>query len=556
MAHSFQAKQTDRSSFEQRHGASQSTWTPKRKFSVNREHTFRSMRPCSDGLASTVAVQDEVGLQNDASVKLVIFMVGLPARGKSYVTKKLCRYLNWLQHDARIFNVGDRRRKLGRRPIPLLPYGQHHDTAAKTAADYLKEHSANFFDPENKQAKRLREQAAMETLDELLDYLIHDGGSVALFDATNSTIECRDLIMQKVRDRGPELQIMFLESQCFDEDVRLPARIRKHSLTPAQLLESNMRLKLSGPDYKDEDPVSSFEDFKKRVAMYEKNYVPLGAFEERNGYSYCQMIDVGRKFVIHNISGFLATQAVHYLQHFNLLPRQIWLTRHGESYDDVVGRIGGDAELTPYGVKYASALSKFINHQKEAWKTLQEGKDGHNNSPFLDTLRRSPPADQVPKTFDVWTSKMQRSMQTAQFFAPPAYQTKHLRMLDELNAGVLEGLTREEVKAFYSDWYNKRRKDKFCFRYPGTAGEGYLDVTNRLKSVILEVERVTCDVLLISGLAVTRILLAYFRGLHRDHIVDLNVPLGTLYVLEPRPYGVDYRVYIYNPEKDWFDLSI
>ncbi|MBE7182233.1 MAG: hypothetical protein INR71_13695, partial [Terriglobus roseus] len=36
-------------------------------------------------------------------------MVGLPARGKSYITKKLARYMNWLQHDTRIFNVGERR---------------------------------------------------------------------------------------------------------------------------------------------------------------------------------------------------------------------------------------------------------------------------------------------------------------------------------------------------------------------------------------------------------------------------------------------------------------
>lgn len=294
-----------------------------------------------------------------------------------------------------------------------------------------------------------------------------------------------------------------------------------------------MRLKLSGPDFKNQDPVSALEDFKKRVAMYEKKYVPLGAWEERNGYPYCQMIDVGRKFVLHNISGFIATQAVHYLQHFNLLPRQIWLTRHGESYDDVAGRIGGDAELTPSGIKYAAALSRFIDRQKEAWKMLQEGEDGHNKNCFPDALQRAAPADQVPKTFHIWTSTMRRSMQTAQFFATPDYQTKHLRMLDELNAGVLEGLTREEVRDFYSDWCNKRQKDKFRFRYPGTAGEGYLDVTNRLKSVILEVESVTDHILLISGLAVTRILLAYFRGLHRDEIVDLHVPLGALHVLEP-----------------------
>ena len=104
---------------------------------------------------------------------------------------------------------------------------------------------------------------------------------------------------------------------------------------------------------------------------------------------------------------------------------------------------------------------------------------------------------------------MRRNMHTAQSFVTPDYQTKHLCMLDELNAGVLEAWTREEVKDFYSDWYDKRQKDKFRFRYPGTAGEGYLDVTNRLRSVILEMESVTDHVLLISGLAVTRILLAF-----------------------------------------------
>ena len=34
----------------------------------------------------------------------------MPARGKSYITKKLARYLNWLQHDTKIFNVGEKRR--------------------------------------------------------------------------------------------------------------------------------------------------------------------------------------------------------------------------------------------------------------------------------------------------------------------------------------------------------------------------------------------------------------------------------------------------------------
>lgn len=50
-----------------------------------------------------------------------------------------------------------------------------------------------------------------------------------------------------------------------------------------------MRLKLSGPDYKDLDPVIALTDFKKRVSLYEKAYVPLGEYEERNNMPYVQV---------------------------------------------------------------------------------------------------------------------------------------------------------------------------------------------------------------------------------------------------------------------------
>lgn len=80
--------------------------------------------------------------------------------------------------------------------------------------------SASFFDPENAKASHLREELAMATLDELLDYILEEGGSVGIFDATNSTLERRKTIMQRVRERaGPELGVLFLESLCIDENV-------------------------------------------------------------------------------------------------------------------------------------------------------------------------------------------------------------------------------------------------------------------------------------------------------------------------------------------------
>ena len=33
--------------------------------------------------------------------------------------------------------------------------------------------------------------------------------------------------------------------------------------------------------------------------------------------------------------------------------------------------------------------------------------------------------------------------------------------------------------------------------------------------------------------SVARVLLAYFKGLKRDDVADLDVPLGMLYMLEP-----------------------
>jgi 6-phosphofructo-2-kinase len=51
-----------------------------------------------------------------------------------------------------------------------------------------------------------------------------------------------------------------------------------------------MRLKLSGPDYKDMDPVTAFEDFKRRVANYEKAYEAIGEYEEDvENLQYCKV---------------------------------------------------------------------------------------------------------------------------------------------------------------------------------------------------------------------------------------------------------------------------
>jgi 6-phosphofructo-2-kinase len=564
--------------------------------------------------------------ERDLGSKLVIVMVGLPARGKSYITKKMARYLNWLQHDTRIFNVGERRRLAAgampspsmarvkertqssidqalvesvRRmsmsnnlmsqspehveslPPPVVPPAQilingeravddsdssSDNPSPKTGATTPKalspeshakangyemqkeavpeviDQSASFFDPKNQRAVQLREQVALATLDELLDYVLEQGGSVGILDATNNTLERRKTIMDHIRKRaGPHLGVLFLESRCVDP----------------VLLESNMRLKLSGPDYKDQNPSKALEDFKKRVALYEKSYVPLGEYEEKNNMAYVQMIDVGRKVVAHQTNGFLSSQVVYYLLNFNLSPRQIWITRHGESVDNQLGRIGGDSELSENGHRYAKALSRFIDDQRHRWEAYQVQKRRTSHFPPHpgDSTPPNPvygPQDQ-PRNFCVWSSMMTRAIQTAQYFNEEEYDIKQMRMLDELYAGRMEGMTYDEIKEKFPEEYEHRKSEKLQYRYPGPGGEGYLDVINRLRTVIIEVERMTDHVLLIGHRSVARVLLAYFLGLDRDEVAGLDVPLGVLYMLEPKPYGVEFKAYRYNPRTDWFD---
>ena len=60
---------------------------------------------------SAVSVNLEICLAKTYMLFICIVMVGLPARGKTYVSHKLCRYLNWLGYEAKTFNVGEYRRK-------------------------------------------------------------------------------------------------------------------------------------------------------------------------------------------------------------------------------------------------------------------------------------------------------------------------------------------------------------------------------------------------------------------------------------------------------------
>jgi 6-phosphofructo-2-kinase len=453
--------------------------------------------------------------------KLVIVMVGLPARGKSYIVKKLARYFNWLGHHAQVFNCGDRRRK--------------------QATD---RQDADFFDRNNTTAHAIREQLAIETLDALIGW-VTTVGTVGIFDATNSTLARRKAIRERIA-KEDHLHALFIESICTD----------------TELLEANMRLKLNGPDYRSRDPVEALADFKARVKNYEAQYETIGDEEEAQGMSFCKLINVGKKVISCNIEGFLTAQAVYLLLNFNLAERLIFITRHGESEDNVTGRIGGNASLTPRGRKYAAALArlideqriKFRNHQLEQWRShpriIPKDSDHwtENPQPRDGYYTDQPP---VEKSFSVWTSMLARSRETAETFNDEIYDVKSFKTMDEIDSGLCDNLTYAEIQRLHPKEFEARRRDKMHYRYPG-GGESYLDVVHRLNPLIVESERAKHHILMISHRVVSRILLSYFLSLSIKQATQLEVPLEVCYCVVPRSYGADLAKYSWHEESDTF----
>ncbi|XP_075039133.1 6-phosphofructo-2-kinase/fructose-2,6-bisphosphatase 4 isoform X1 [Mixophyes fleayi] len=252
----------------------------------------------------------------------LIVMVGLPARGKTYISKKLTRYLNWIGVPTKEFNVGQYRRDL-----------------VKTFRSF------EFFLPDNEEGQKIRKQCALLALEDVRKYLGEDGGHVAVFDATNTTRERRETILKFADQHG--FKTFFVESVCVDPDV---------------IAENIVQVKLGSPDYLNCSSEEATEDFMKRIDCYRNSYEPLDENYDKE-LSYIKIMDVGRRYLVNRVVDHIQSRIVYYLMNIHVTPRSIYLCRHGESELNVKGRIGGDSGLSNRGKEFAERLAKYIHEQ-------------------------------------------------------------------------------------------------------------------------------------------------------------------------------------------------
>ncbi|CAL8340935.1 unnamed protein product [Merluccius merluccius] len=401
----------------------------------------------------------------------VIVMIGLPARGKTYMSKKLTRYLNWIGVPTKVFNLGVYRRE-----------------AVRAYKSY------DFFRHDNQEAMTIRKQCALVALQDVRSYLKKEGGQIAVFDATNTTRERRDLILAFVHENA--FKVFFVESECDDPEV-----------IAANILE----VKVSSPDYPERHRERVMDDFLKRIECYKVTYQPLDPDQYDKDLSFIKVMNVGERFLVNRVQDYIQSKIVYYLMNIHMHSHSIYLCRHGESNHNMEGRIGGDSELSQRGRQFSQALRVFIE-EHQLWD------------------------------LKVWTSQLRRTIQTAEELALPYEQWK---ILNEIDAGVCEEMSYQMIQASFPEEFALRDQDKYHYRYPG--GESYQDLVQRLEPVIMELER-QGNVLVVCHQAVMRCLLAYFLDKSAEDLPYMKCPLHTVLKLTPVAYGCKVEMFYLNVE--------
>ncbi|KAL8277556.1 hypothetical protein RQP46_009988 [Phenoliferia psychrophenolica] len=376
--------------------------------------------------------------------KILLVFVGLPARGKTHVSRSVERYLRWL---------GVR--------------------------------TEDYFSPENRspetQALRDKVKASLEA--DVEAFFSENRGQVAIYDANNGTRAARRELRNKFE--ALDINVFFIENLCDREDI----------------VEANIRsVKISSPDYAGWDPDEAVKSYMTRIQEHAKSYETM----ETSGGPFVKIFNVGERLVINNIQGYLQSRIVFFLMNVHHKKRTIWFARSGQSL--LEHSYKADSDLSPQGVEYSERLRDFIIQKRQE----------------LLTERIANGEKATERRLTIWTSARRRCLSTCRPMAELGYKVVERQQMYELNPGVIDGLTPQEIKEIYPDEWEKSKTESYSHRYP--RGESYHDLSVR---------------------SVIRCLMSYLQGLTPQEIPNVELRRGDVVQVTPSAYGVTMTTHFF-----------
>ena len=142
----------------------------------------------------------------------------------------------------------------------------------------------------------VRHTAAMSALTDAIEWL-KNLGEVAIFDATNTTVERRKMVYDEVVTKN-SFKCIYLESICDDE----------------HLIETNIvNMKIRSPDYQNNnmDVTEAIDDFRRRISHYTDVYVPIDEATEGHA-TFIKVVNAGEKMIINKHYGYLQSRIAYW----------------------------------------------------------------------------------------------------------------------------------------------------------------------------------------------------------------------------------------------------
>jgi len=425
-------------------------------------------------------------MTNRQEEKFIFAFVGLPARGKSYLSRKLANFMNWIGYNSKVFSIGLYRRIL---------IGVNCNW--------------KFFEDMDEDIIQKRQQCLYKTLDDMLNFLVLKDGKIGILDGANTSIDKRRMIENYIKDHLPDnmkYNILWIESICTEERI---------------IEENLLKMKLKSPDYRGWNGDEAIIDFLTRIKTYEKTYDNVSEQLDGSETSYIQMINYNYEVNVRNVKGFVESKVLSFLMNLFSGEKPIYFIRHGETENNRSMLIGGDSDLTEKGRAFSKSLHKFL---------LNEGfmiKKANFTKPVI------------------FTSTLKRCLQTAE----PLNEIGKIEIykcLDDIDSGEFDGMTFQVFKEKHSKEYEERIKDKLNYRYP--RGESYMDLINRIEPIIYELERREGPVIVIGNQATLRCLYGYFTNTALKDIPHIEIPVHTIIRKLPQAYGFNEERFKFDPD--------
>lgn len=344
------------------------------------------------------------------SGRMVIATVGLPARGKTHVSVALARYLRWLGVKTRVFHLGDYRR---------ATFGSDKEVPD----DY-------FFVNASPASVLLRQKILRKCREDIYNFLEHENGQIAIYDAVNPTSAGRTVLAKEFAKHN--VQTLFLESHCTDE----------------RIIEENVRsVKISSPDYQGWTSEDAVKDYLARINAR----IPHFETMEEPDLHYVKMINAGERVIVNQCAfNYLSQRIVFYLLNLHTKTRQTYFARAGTTHFEESYK--ADASLSEEGKDYARKMGDTLNEHREKERKM--------------LIERGAPPDLALKPLTIWTSTRRRTVETSGHLASLGYKVRQRSQMSQLNPGVCESLSERRIREIYPEEVAKHEADPYHHRYP------------------------------------------------------------------------------------------